>query len=351
MTDDHELEWLINHRPDIPLASPASTAHARTALLAHADRRRQARKRKQAAIAVALLAAAGAALFVTEATAGHRSPGGARPTIATAPSQPAPPSTSFPRTTNSTLVSLAIHVRRSRQPQGNATLVVYHFVQGGKIAQRFWSFNLYTDRGPSYYGNSLPRLRAAISQHHTFHADISPASLNAIARAASGSPAAARHVVLAAIGGGPKWTPAERRARAKVRQEYLHGPRRLRRYAPPTPRQVNDSYVWGLSTEALEQGAGRPQVRATAMQALSTMQDVRQTITTLDGQRTLRVSSGTGRNIERVWLLTSTGIPVAEVEGRGPSAGTTTFHVRRVQVSHLRRQPTHATKRSGKKAH
>jgi hypothetical protein len=93
-----------------------------------------------------------------------------------------------------------------------------------------------------------------------------------------------------------------------------------------------------------------PATRSTAMQAPSTMQDVRQTITTLNGQHTLRVSSGTGRSIERARLQTSTGIPVAEVAGRGPSAGTMTFHVRRAQVSHLRPRPAHATKRGGRHA-
>ncbi len=193
--------------------------------------------------------------------------------------------------------------------------------------------NLFTDHGPGYYANSLSGLKAAISAHRTHRPDVSPAGLDGIARTADRSPAAARHAVLATIGGGPKWTPAERRARATMRQAYLHGPRRYRRYTPPTPRQVDDSYVWMLSEEALEQGAGRPRVRAAALEALSTIQGVRQAPTTVDGRPALRVGWGTGRDLERVWLQAGTGVPIREVDGR--DFDVLTFHVRRVTLSQL----------------
>ena len=153
MTDDPELDWLIELRPLPEPPTQGETARARAALIAHGGRRRRVRRRAQGAIAVALLAGAGATLLVAEDPAARPAPGGARHAIASTPTQTAPvaaptPSGAAPGTTEPTLVSLALDVRRIRKPPGDATLVSYHYVRTGRHALRFWEVNLFSDRGP-----------------------------------------------------------------------------------------------------------------------------------------------------------------------------------------------------------
>jgi hypothetical protein len=162
MTDDPDLDWLIEHRPLSEPPTDAETARARNALIAQGDRRRRTRRRAQGAIAVALLAGAGATLLVTEHTPSRPALRVPRHAIASTPPQTAPttapttPSGAAPGTPEPTLVSLALDVRRIRKPPGNATLVAYHYVRTGRHALRFWEVNLFTDRGPCYSPTRCP---------------------------------------------------------------------------------------------------------------------------------------------------------------------------------------------------
>jgi hypothetical protein len=70
MTDDYDLHWFAQHRPQPDPPSRAATRNARSALIAHGVGRRRARRRTGALAAAGVLAATAVALLVTSGSAG-----------------------------------------------------------------------------------------------------------------------------------------------------------------------------------------------------------------------------------------------------------------------------------------
>jgi len=101
----------------------------------------------------------------------------------------------------------------------------------------------------------------------------------------------------------------------------------------PDLRLTEDSEVWDDATEALAVGAGRPDVRATAIKALSTLAGVTQTPTRVDGVSALEVTFPDGHNyLDRIWLDAATGVPIQEKDGDNSA---TAYTVERVTAAHL----------------
>ena len=108
-------------------------------------------------------------------------------------------------------------------------------------------------------------------------------------------------------------------------------------------KAYTDSWVWGDATDALEAGAGNPQVRAGVLRLLSTVSGVVVTHGTFDGQPTLVVGdvtpslNGQGRSEAAMTLNASTGVPLEYTDGlvgQTPDS-TTTYQVSRVTVADI----------------
>ncbi|MGP0035116.1 MAG: hypothetical protein ACLP4R_11165 [Solirubrobacteraceae bacterium] len=102
--------------------------------------------------------------------------------------------------------------------------------------------------------------------------------------------------------------------------------------AHPDLRLSEDSEIWDDATEALAVGAGRSDVRAAAIKALSTLAGVTQTPTRVDGVNALEVSFPDGNYLERIWLDATTGVPIQEKDGDNSA---TALAVERVTAARL----------------
>jgi hypothetical protein len=101
-----------------------------------------------------------------------------------------------------------------------------------------------------------------------------------------------------------------------------------------------DNYLWGDSLDALQAGAGNPQVRAGVLRLLATMSDVTVAQTAVDGQPTLTLTASGpvfgGGYQEQMVINADTGVPVSFIGGdpSHPSV-TVTYDVTRVSASDL----------------
>jgi hypothetical protein len=333
MTHSYDTDWLVTHRPQPDAPSSRTTADAREALIAHGLRRQRGRRRTFALTAAGVLAVGVAGIATIGATPPPAAVGRSPVTLGRAPRGPARGGPTTP------LVRLAADVHRLRSPvqPGNATLVVrYTLLKGvheidGAV---YGGYDLYTDSGRYYYAPfSLAQLQQLYDTHQVSIGGGDEArALDMIAAAAGGTPAEARGAVLSTEprDGRPP-TPAE--ARAFLRQLPAPDRRRFEAAAShPDLRLYEDSNIWGDATEALAVGAGRPDVRAAAIKALSTLAGVIQKPTRVDGQRALEVIFPDDNYPERIWLDARTGVPIQEKDGANSA---TAFAVERVIAAHL----------------
>lgn len=345
MTHGTELEWLVERRPDPAAPSAESTECARESLIAHGVSRRRARRRTGVLAAAVAVAATGA--VVVAAGGGvtrHAAPGPLRLKIGIAPTTTTT-ATRKPRAHRAAettpLVTLAAEVRLlpSAPQPGDATLVVRDTVLDGAHeidGAVYGGFDLYTDAGQYYYApDSLTQLQQVVDTHRAVPSSGNEAAaLNTIAAAAGDTPAEARTATLSTFPHGldPMPTPAE--AKASIRRiERLTG--RRFPYVAPTPaswKLHQDSDLWIAATEALAVGAGRSDVRAGAMKALSTLTGVIQTPTRVGGASALKVDFPDGGVPEIIWLNATTGVPIQEQDG---SDSATSYDVERVTAASL----------------
>jgi hypothetical protein len=340
MNHDYDIDWLTEHRPEPSPPSPGSTDLARASLLAHGTRERRRRRASVAIGALSAVAVAGAAVAIG-AGAGHPASGRALTAIAIAPPPPTT-TTTAPRVAPSTpLVRLASYVRLlPPKPQaGDATLVVRNTVIDGvheTDGAVDGGYDLYTDSGQYYYApDSLAELQQAVDAREVVIDSGNEAqALNTIAAAANGTPAQAREAALSTFPHGldPMPTPAEVRASDRKLERMTKRPVP---YVAPTRAgyiRSQDSDLWIAATEALAVGAGRSDVRAGAMKALSTITGVTQTLSEVGGVRALKVDFPDDGQPEIIWLNARTGVPIQEQDG-GSSA--TAFEVERVTAANL----------------
>ncbi len=102
---------------------------------------------------------------------------------------------------------------------------------------------------------------------------------------------------------------------------------------PPRPPPHRRQRGVGRRHRSAAGGAGRSDVRATAIKALSTLAGVTQTPTRVDGISAFEVAFPDGHNyLERVWLDAATGVPIQEKDGDNSA---TAYIVERVTAAHL----------------
>ncbi|MGH2873052.1 MAG: hypothetical protein ACRDL5_11405, partial [Solirubrobacteraceae bacterium] len=197
----------------------------------------------------------------------------------------------------------------------------------------YGGYDLYTDAGKYFYApDSLTQLQQLVNSNQPVPDSGNEASaLKTIAGAAGGTPTQAREAVLSTFPHGldPMPTPAQVRAfDHRLAKFGKHVP-----YVAPTPASWTlhqDSIVWIAATQALAVGAGRSDVRAGAMKALSTITGVTQTPTEVRGESALKVDFAA--NSETVWLNATTGVPIQEQDG--PDSATS-YEVQRVTAASL----------------
>jgi hypothetical protein len=104
-----------------------------------------------------------------------------------------------------------------------------------------------------------------------------------------------------------------------------------------------DNYLWGNCMDALEGGAGRADVRAGAMLALSTLPDVKVAKTTLDGEPVVQITNTQFSDdyAETLYLDAQTGVLVHMSGGTigKPDSVDVTYRVTRVTAPSL--DPAH----------
>jgi hypothetical protein len=342
MDPDTDLKWLAEHRPDPDPPSPVSTDRARASLIAHRVRRRHVRQRAGALTAVAVVGAVAVAFVVTGNSAVKRS----QPTVAAqrlsppAVVTPQPTKVHVRRTPLTTLVS-DVRMLRPRPQPGNATLVVRYTVIDGRHeidGAVYGGYDLYTDAGKYYYAaSSLAQLQRSYDRHQvSIDGGDEAKALRTIAAAANGTPAQARAAVVRSL------PPSARRAQIRHQLSTLPEPERHRflhqLLGPHTKAQLRaaqDSHIYGAATQALEVGAGRPDVRAASISALSTLRHVTERHVRLDGVDALRVDFPDGGTSEIIWLDARTGVPIQEKDA---ASSATVFEVERVDAAHLPRR-------------
>jgi hypothetical protein len=340
MKHDYDIDFLIEHRPDPLAPTQVTTDQARAALLAHGARRR--RRRRSAVAAVGALAVVGAAVAITSVGPGPAAGGRSHITLAIVTART--PKRTPTRTKTVPLVRLAADVRvQPSAPQpGDATLVVRDTVYDGSHVYDgavYGGYDLYTDSGHYYYApDSLAQLQQQVDSHQTvFDSGNEAKALDTIATAAGGTPDQARIATLSTFPHGLAPMPTPAQAKASLRQMERLTKRHFK-YVPPTRASwilSQDSDLWIAATQALAVGAGRSDVRAAAIKALSTLTGVTQTQTRVNGTRALMVGFPDGGTPEIIWLNATTGVPIQEKDG---SDSATRFEVERVTAARL---PSH----------
>ncbi|MGD0705315.1 MAG: hypothetical protein ABSA02_36195 [Trebonia sp.] len=334
----HELhrEILMNHMlTESGQNGPATARH------------RRPRRRMLTVGGTAGLGIAAAAVAVTLiATSTARPPAApARPVAGgTAQAHGTTPATP---TVSSPLVLLADNITASAHNQpGDATLVFRSttFTDGTAPGS---GFDLYTDSGPYYWAPTESGLPAQIAAHHNLGGGLFTREIAAAEYAVSGDLATARERMASApdpanAGQLPSahMIPALLKAKAEMMGVKAAPGQSL---AAAYDKAWLDNWVWGDATDALEAGAGNPQVRAGVLRLLSTVSGVVVTHGTLDGQPTLVVGdvtpalNGQGSSEGAMTLNASTGIPLEYTDGlvgQTPDS-TTTYQVSRVTVADI----------------
>jgi hypothetical protein len=208
-------------------------------------------------------------------------------------------------------------------------------------------FDLYTDSGPYYWAPTESGLPAQIAAHHNLGDGLFTRETASAEYAVHGNLATARERMANApdpanMGKSPAAQMSPRLL--KVKAELL-GVKAApgQSLAAAYDKAYIDSWVWGDATDALEAGAGNPQVRAGVLRLLSTVSGVVVTHGTLDGQPTLVVGdvtpslNGQGRSEGVMTLNANTGVPLKYTDGTVGKApdSTTTYTVSRVTVADI----------------
>ena len=147
--------------------------------------------------------------------------------------------------------------------------------------------DLFADNGTYYFAHTRSGLPAEVKNNHTQGNGVFAREVAAAEYAVTGDLTAARQKMADA--------PLDPGTKAKA-----NGP--------------VDNYVWENSMDALEVGAGNPQVRAGVLRLLSTLHEVTVTHTTTDGTATLTLTA-TGAaepsgQQESLSIRADTGVPV-----------------------------------------
>jgi hypothetical protein len=311
------------------------------------------RRRTVVARAAAGVAVTAAAAVVAVTAIGTASPHGTKGHVATRPGVHSVTATSpgvRPATVTGkdhALTELAAYITANATHQaGNATLVAR--TQSYPDRSSTQGFDLYTDSGEYFYAATESGLPAAIRANANVGDGMNAREIAAAEYAVNGSLAVAdQRMAYAPFPDGKPPTAAQRaRASRNIAQKLaasgIKNPRLVKMVKTGTSINV-DNYIWEDSEEALQVGAGNPQVRAGVLRILSSLPGIAVTTTEVAGQAALAITAtGTpdlpGGYHETITINASTGIPISLVggtNGKTPEV-TVTFEVSRVTVSAIR---------------
>ena len=315
-----------------------------------ASHRRRRRMMIIGGTAGVVTAAAAVAVALAAAPSGSPSPAGpstAGPPAAS-PTRPAASRTSTPPA-ESPLARLAgyIAATTTRQP-GDATLVVRTTTLPASNPQAgtYRVYDLYTDSGPYYFGQTKSALAAQVAAHHTTAGDYFARELAAAKYAVHGDLATAR-LRMADLSHSPVQGMSEALVKFKA-EELGVKPAPGQSLRDAVGKAMLDNYVWESSQDALVAGSGNPQVRAGVLRLLTTVSGITVTTGTTAGQPTLVVAEVTqtmtpaaGHKFqhyqyqETLTLNARTGVPLGFTGGViGQRPGTTvTYQVFRVTLA------------------
>jgi hypothetical protein len=334
----HELhrEILMNHMLTETGQTAASPRRPRRRLLAIGG-----------TAGVVIAAAAAAVTLIATSTSRPPAPASARSLAGGPAASPAATPTTAKPTASSPLVLLADTIAASARTQsGNATLVFRSttFTDGQPGGS---GYDLYTDVGPYYWSTTESGLAGQIAAHNNLGGGLFTREIAAAEYAVDGNLAAARQMMAAA----PDPATAGNLPSAHMSPALLKAKAELLGVTPAPGQSLAaaydqawiDSWVWSDATDALEAGAGNPQVRAGVLRLLSTVSGVVVTNGTLDGQPTLVVGdvtpgvNGDGSSEAAMTLNADTGIPLEYTDGPvGQTPDTsTTYQVSRVTIANI----------------
>jgi hypothetical protein len=345
------LEELVSTQPFQP---DTSLIHRRGRIL----RRRTVVARAAAGVAVTAVAA-----VVAVTATGTTSPHGSNSHDATSPSvhsatvtSPAVHSVTVtspgarPATVtgkNHALTELAAYITANATHQaGDATLVAR--TQSSPDRSSTQGFDLYTDSGEYFYAATESGLPAAIASNANVGDGMNAREIAAAEYAVNGSLAVADQRMAYAPFADGKSPTAAQRARAaqmiaqKLAASGIKDPHLVKMVKAGTSINV-DNYVWEDSEEALQAGAGNPQVRAGVLRILSTLPGITVTTTEVAGQAALALTATGTPDLpadyhETITINASTGIPISLVGGTNGETPevTVTLEVSRVTVSAIK---------------
>jgi hypothetical protein len=310
-------------------------------------RHRRPRRRMLAIGGTAGLGIAAAAVAVTLiATSTARPPaapsrpvaGGGAQSHVTTPSTPA---------VSSPLVLLADNITAGAHKQpGDATLVfrTTTFTDGQAPGS---GFDLYTDSGPYYWALTKSGLAGQVAEHHNLADGLFTREIAAAKYAVHGDLATARERMASA----PDPANAGKLPSAQMSPKLLQVKAEIegvkaapgQSLAAAYDKAWIDNWVWSDATDALEAGAGNPQVRAGVLRLISTVSGVVVTHGTLNGQPTLVVGdvtpslNGQGTSEGAMTLDANTGVPLKYTDGpvgKTPDS-TTSYQVSRVTLADI----------------
>ena len=247
------------------------------------------------------------------------------------------------------LTDLASYITANTAPQaGDATLVQRTQSYPGRSPVQ--GFDLYTDSGEYFYAPSESDLPGAIRSdanqgHGTFAREVAAAEY-----ALSGNLAVAdQRMAYAPFADGkpPTVTAAQRSQVAQMMAQKLAAegktdPALIQKIKDGTGGFNADNYIWMDSEQALQAGAGNPQVRAGVLRILSTLPGITVDHTRVAGQDALSITASGQPDLpanyhETITIDSSTGVPISLVggtDGAAPSV-TVAYHVSRVTVSDI----------------
>jgi hypothetical protein len=342
-TTDEDIIRDLLHRYTDDVRPSASTATQVAARQRYRDRRR--------VVSIAATGAAlGAAAGVIAVVPGHSSPPPPRP-VASGKSPSRAPAA------DSKLMSLAAFLQANSGPlPGNASLIISTQTIGGKRMEVL--YNLYTDRGAYYVGDTKQGLIAAVEQHENIDNGTDARQVAAARYAATGDLATARvrmaNVTSNDLGLGLPpaarkkiWDQARAQADVILKEKGANFTLPVNPPAGKALRSDVDNLVWMNGIDALTEGGGSPLVRAGVLRLLSTISGLTVVKSTTDGQSTLTLTAGpevfggAGKNV--VVINAKTGLPISSwtgdlppsVHGQPTPASMTTYQVSRVTVANI----------------
>jgi hypothetical protein len=338
MTDQLELEWLMQERPQPLPLDDATTARLRSELLERRDGGARPRVSSRAGLrrwvwrglaGGATLAGSAAAVLAVIGVGGQNAVGVLARTPATKTHQV------IANASAQRLTHLSIKLADDPVATGNATLVLRR--QTYPNSPEIDAADLYADNGDYYYSPTLAGLPAAIKEQDVDGGSTdSQQSYTAAAEAALTEPIGQALQQMADVGTDPnakQVTPAagssavtavERQKQAQIAAQDKQ--ENLRAVMSP-----HDGMIWDNGMEALLSGAGNPQVRAGVLKLYATISQITTSTGTLNGQPTLDLtasllSSNSGLYQEQLVLNADTGVPLEMIGGNQGQTPTVTVY-------------------------